>query len=863
MKLNEIRKLFLNFFANHNHQLVQSSPLVPQNDPTLLFTNSGMVQFKNYFTGIETPPFTAATSSQKCLRAGGKHNDLENVGYTGRHHTFFEMLGNFSFGEYFKEEAIYYAHNFVTKHLKIDPKRLYYTVYHEDEESYNLWRKIAGVSESKIIKIDNSDNFWSMGETGPCGPCTEIFYDYGSSVEGGLPGTPQQDGDRYVEIWNLVFMQYETLPDGTRVKLPKPCVDTGMGLERTASVMQGFTDNYNIDLFETLINASKRICNAGENSKSHRVIADHLRACAFLIADGILPGNEGRQYVLRRIIRRAVRHIHSLGVKKVSFYKMAPTLVELMGASYPELRAAQKLIESTLEAEEERFRRTIDQGMKHLLQSIESISYGGILDGVVAFKLYDTYGFPLDLTLDILKEKGLQLNHKSFEEAMASQKSRARKAWKGEAEYQKQDAKYWLSLEEKLGKTQFVGYNSSSVNAKILAMIQNGEEVQNANAGKVLIVLDKTSFYAESGGQVGDKGTISKSIVKDTMKYANGLFVHDVEVREPLAVGDAVSVCIDNNSRALIKANHSATHLLHSALRDKFGEHVVQKGSLVDDTKLRFDFTHQNAISVQELNDIELKVNGMIFANSKVSTQQMHHEEALQKGAMALFGEKYGEEVRVVNIGPSLELCGGTHVEYTGKIGMFKIIAEESVASGVRRITALTGIRAMQYCNSQLNILNNTAKQLKVNVLEFEECVLDMQAKLSNANKKLESLQIESMLCNLEAPIALKGEKFVLTYFTSIEPKLHKPVIEKIAKQYLDTNIICIYQTKGKISIIAKAYANSEIFDAGSFMKAICQFVGGRGGGSKQFAQGGGVLADGARVSRETLYDKIIEIIEG
>lgn len=865
MNLNDIRSLFLDFFVKKGHQKVSSSPLVLQNDPTLLFTNAGMVQFKNYFTGVEVPKFNTATSAQKCLRAGGKHNDLENVGYTGRHHTFFEMLGNFSFGDYFKEEAILYAWEFVTKQLALNPQKLYFTVYHEDSEAYNLWKKISGLSEDRIIKIDTSDNFWAMGDTGPCGPCSEIFYDYGEAVSGGLPGTPQQDGDRYVEVWNLVFMQYETLPDGTRVKLPKPCVDTGMGLERVASVMQGFTDNYHIDLFKTLIDNSKHICGMGQasdSSKAHRVVADHLRACSFLIADGVLPSNEGRGYVLRRIIRRAVRYIHGLGVKDIVFYKMVDKLVELMGKSYPELVTASKLIKSTLQMEEGKFRKTIDQGMKHLSESIKGISSGGVLDGVVAFKLYDTYGFPLDLTLDILKERGLELDHKSFEEAMQAQKDRARKAWKGDEEYQKQDAAYWLALEERLGKTEFIGYDSSHTDSKILAIIQNGQELESASEGKALIILDKTPFYAESGGQIGDKGSLSDSVVLDTQKHGNDLFIHEVDLKETLSMGNTVHVSVDNDSRGLIKANHSATHLLHHALRAKFGEHVVQKGSLVDDIKLRFDFTHQSAITQEELHDVEMSVNKMIFSNFSISVKKMPRDDAMKQGAMALFGEKYQDEVRVVSMGSSVELCGGTHVNDTSEIGVFKIISEESISSGVRRIVAITGVKAMQYCNSQINILGDVAKHLKVGVNDLKDNIIQLQGKVSDLNKKLEKFQIEAIIQALDVPVKVGNEDFIFVQFSDIEPKLYKPLVEKISQKYIDTNVICIFKVYEKLSIIAKAFKNSNIFDAGNFVKSLCELIGGRGGGSKYFAQGGCALnSEVMKLSNKELRQKIVELL--
>lgn len=864
MNLNDIRSLFLDFFIKKGHEKVNSSPLVPQNDPTLLFTNAGMVQFKNYFTGMEVPKFTTATSAQKCLRAGGKHNDLENVGYTGRHHTFFEMLGNFSFGDYFKEEAILHAWEFVTKCLALDPQKLYFTVYHEDDEAYNLWKKISGLSDSKIIKINTSDNFWAMGETGPCGPCSEIFYDYGESVSGGLPGTPQQDGDRYVEVWNLVFMQYETLSDGTRIKLPKPCVDTGMGLERITSVMQGFTDNYHIDLFKALINNSKRICGVDNSysSKAHRVVADHLRACSFLIADGVLPSNEGRGYVLRRIIRRAVRYIHGLGVNDVVFYKMVDKLVELMGESYPELVTANKLIKSTLQAEEGKFRKTIDQGMKHFLESIKGISSGGILDGVVAFKLYDTYGFPLDLTLDILRERGLELDHKSFEESMQAQKDRARKAWKGDKEYQKQDDSYWLSLEERLGETEFVGYSSSKSDSKILAIIQNGQEVESVFEGKAFIIFDKTPFYAESGGQIGDKGMLSDSTVLDTQKCGNNLFVHEVDVKEALKLGNVVHLSVNNDSRSLIKANHSATHLLHHALRAKFGEHVVQKGSLVDDAKLRFDFTHQSSITQDELNDIELRVNKMIFSNTSVSVKNMLRDDAMKQGAMALFGEKYQDEVRVVSMGASVELCGGTHVESTGEIGVFKIISEESISSGVRRIVASTGIRAMRYCNSQINVLNDVAKHLKVGASDIKENIIQLQSRVSDLNKKLERFQIEGIIQTLDTPINIGGESFMFVQLSDIESKLYKVLAEKISQKHINANVICIFKVPEKLSVVAKAFKHSKLFDAGNFVKSLCNVIGGRGGGSKHFAQGGCALDPKAvQLSDKELKQKVIDLL--
>ncbi len=704
--VNDIRRAFLDFFKKNGHEVVPSSPLVPRNDPTLMFTNAGMVQFKNVFTGQETRPYVRAATSQKCVRAGGKHNDLDNVGYTARHHTFFEMLGNFSFGDYFKGQAIPLAWELLTKDYGLDKKRLTITVYHDDEEAHAIWKKLTGFGDDKIIRIATSDNFWQMGDTGPCGPCSEIFFDHGDKIPGGPPGSADADGDRFVEIWNLVFMQFEQLAPGERVPLPKQSVDTGMGLERLAAVLQGVHDNYDIDLFKALIAASVQATGVpatGEHKASHRVIADHLRATSFLIADGVLPSNEGRGYVLRRIMRRAMRHAHLLGAEEPLMYRLVPALVHEMGDTYHELQRAQPLITETLHFEETRFKKTLEKGLGLLGDTSSKLKKGDVLPGETAFKLYDTYGFPLDLTEDALRARGVSVDTKGFDAAMERQKAEARKAWKGSGEAATEAV--WFEVKEKTGATEFLGYDTETAAGEIVTLVKDGKEAKSLKAGdEAAIVVNQTPFYGEFGGQVGDEGIIRGAKgavfrVTDTQKKAGALFVHLGKVESgSFKNGEVVDLEVDHANRSAIRANHSATHLLHEALRQVLGPHVAQKGSLVEPGRLRFDFSHTKPMSAEEIAAVEARANAIVLQNAPVETRLMAIEDAMQSGAMALFGEKYGDEVRVVSMGDagpnankawSVELCGGTHVKRTGDIGLVKVIAETASASGVRRIEAL------------------------------------------------------------------------------------------------------------------------------------------------------------------------------
>jgi len=728
--LSDIRAGFVEFFRDNGHTVVPSSPLVPRNDPTLLFTNAGMVQFKNVFTGTEKRAYTRAASVQKCVRAGGKHNDLDNVGYTARHHTFFEMLGNFSFGDYFKEEAIKLAWDFVNKTAGLSKERLWVTVYPTDDQARQLWKKIAGIADDRIV--GHESNLWAMGPVGPCGYCSEIFYDQGDSVAGGPPGTPDEDGDRFLEFWNLVFMQFEQVDEKTRIDLPKPSIDTGMGLERITAILQGVTDNYDIDLFRHLIAASVEASGAkaqGEARFSHRVIADHLRSGAFLIADGVLPSNEGRGYVLRRIMRRAMRHAHLIGSKDPLMYRLVPTLVAEMGAAYPELKRAEALIGETLKLEEERFRVTLARGLKLLDEASTNLRKGESLAGEVAFKLYDTYGFPLDLTEDALKARGIAVDKDGFAQAMDKQRQDARKAWAGSGETATDGQ--WFAVRDEVGATEFLGYDTERAEGQILAMFKDGERVTNASAGDTVQVLtNQTPFYAESGGQIGDQGAIvsakAEGKVVDTEKRLGALHVHVVEVTKgTLGVGDSVELKVDGERRRATRANHSATHLLHAALKRVLGPHVSQKGSLVAPDRLRFDFSHPKPVTMDELERIESQVNAIIRQNGDVSTRLMPTDDAIKAGAEALFGEKYGDEVRVLAMGEdteqaySVELCGGTHVRRLGDIGLFTILSESAVASGVRRIEALTSEGARRYLSAQAELAREAAAALKTNAAEL------------------------------------------------------------------------------------------------------------------------------------------------
>ncbi|MBL6953083.1 MAG: alanine--tRNA ligase [Alphaproteobacteria bacterium] len=756
---NDIRKAFLDYFAAAGHEVVSSSPLVPHNDPTLMFTNAGMVQFKNVFTGAETRPYKRAVSSQKCVRAGGKHNDLDNVGYTARHHTFFEMLGNFSFGDYFKERAIELAWNLITKEFGLDQDRLLVTVYHDDDQAFDLWRKIAGLPEERIIRIATSDNFWAMGDTGPCGPCSEIFFDHGPGIPGGPPGSPDEDGDRFIEIWNLVFMQYEQLGAEQRVELPKPSIDTGMGLERLTALLQGTHDNYDIDLFRSIMDASAEFTNVpvdGPHKSGHKVIADHLRASSFLIADGVLPSNEGRGYVLRRIMRRAMRHAHMMGASDPLMWRLVPTLVGKMGQAFPELVRAEALITETLRGEESRFKQTLDRGLHLLMGEVDKLGAGQALPGDVAFRLYDTYGFPLDLTQDVLRGQNRGVDTDGFDLAMERQRTEARASWAGSGDTGTD--RIWFELREAFGATEFLGYDKDHAEGEVLALVVDGARVEAATVGtEVSILVNQTPFYGESGGQQGDAGQfrgsdgVSLHIV-DTQKRAGDLHVHRGAVRNgELKVGDVVEMAVDTGRRGQLRANHSATHLLHAAMRNLLGDHITQKGSLVAPDRLRFDVSHPKALGTEELAQIERDVNQQIRVNVAVRTGQMTPDEAVEQGALALFGEKYGDEVRVVSMGEgegeqpySTELCGGTHVRQTGDIGAFTIVGESAVAAGVRRIEALTGAAALEYFHVQENqlraaaeILRTTAGELPERISALLEERKTLERDLSQARQKI------------------------------------------------------------------------------------------------------------------------------
>ena len=751
--LNDIRGAFLDYFGTADHKVIASAPLVPQNDPTLLFVNAGMVPFKNVFTGSETAPSPRAASSQKCVRAGGKHNDLDNVGYTARHHTFFEMLGNFSFGDYFKEQAIRHAWTLITGEFGIDPSRLTVTIYHTDDEAHALWKSIAGLPDERIIRISTNDNFWSMGDTGPCGPCSEIFYDHGAHIPGGPPGSPDEDGDRFVEIWNLVFMQFDQAADGTRVPLPKPSIDTGMGLERIAAVMQGVHDNYDVDLFKTLIGDSVELTGVaaeGANAPSHRVIADHLRASSFLIADGVTPSNEGRGYVLRRIMRRAMRHAHLLGAADPLMHRLAPTLVEQMGGAYPELVRAQASIVDTLRQEEERFRRTLGRGMVLLDEATAGLNAGDVLSGETAFKLYDTYGFPLDLTQDAVRAKGLSVDTGAFDVAMDRQRAQARESWSGSGQASQNAG--WLAVRDRLGPTTFAGYDDTLHTGELLAIARDGAQVESAQAGDTVeLLFDATPFYAESGGQAGDTGLIEwdggAAQVLDSHKEAGDLHVHVARITGgTLGIGQRATLAVDAARRLATRSNHSAAHLVHAALAHVLGPHVAQKGQLVDGERMRFDFSHSGPLTPDEVDRIEAEVNAVIRQNLAARTEVMGPEEAIKAGAVALFGEKYGASVRVLTLGQALtgeekpysvELCGGTHVSRTGDIALFKIIAETGIAAGIRRVEALTGEAARRYLLDQAAVAKELAERFKAPVAEVAARVEALDAARRSLEKQL------------------------------------------------------------------------------------------------------------------------------
>ena len=879
--LNEIRSTFLNYFEKNDHKIVESSNLVPNNDPTLMFANSGMVQFKNVFTGLEKRDYKRATTSQKCVRAGGKHNDLENVGYTPRHHTFFEMLGNFSFGDYFKEQAISYAWDLITKDFGIDKNRLYVTVFHEDDVAFDLWKKIAGLKDDRIIRIATSDNFWSMGETGPCGPCSEIFYDHGDQLKGGLPGTKDEDGDRFIEIWNLVFMQYEQLSKDKRIDLPKPSVDTGMGLERIAALLQGTHDNYETDHFKKLIESTSEAVNKKvdqSNLSSFRVIADHLRASSFLIAEGVLPSNEGRGYVLRRIMRRGMRHSHLLGSKKPIFYNIFQTLLEEMSNSYPELDRAQSLIKETLRMEEEKFLVLLDRGIKILDEEISKIDK--ILPGEVAFKLYDTYGFPLDLTEDILKNKSLKIDNKKFQSIMKESKELAKKNWKGSGDSSVDQI--WFKIKDCLGATDFLGYTSNKAEGVVTLLLKDSKEVERLDKGdEGIIIVNQTPFYGESGGQVGDTGIIFNDNfqfeVIDVQKKLGDLFIHHGKVKKgSIKVSENIELKIDDERRDNIRAYHSATHLLHESLRRVLGKHVTQKGSLVESERLRFDFSHMKPILSEEIDKVEAYVNSMIESKSEVKTRIMTPKEAVENGALALFGEKYGDEVRVLSMGDeknkhfSTELCGGTHVKNTAEIGKLKIISQSSIASGVRRVEALRG-------NQLVNYLKNKEKLLELSSQKDEETIkklIDRIIKLGgtpnqdNKNKTLiikdlsrqfEKLSVGSILKDKSKNI-IKDEDIndIKVRFQKILELPFKDLRKLVdeGKKDLKEGIIVVYTINDdKVGLavgVTKGLENK--FDAVKIVKIGSEIIGGKGGGGRtDFAQAGGTLIDKIEDSFESI----------
>ena len=867
--VNDIRRAFLEYFGSHGHEIVSSSPLVPQNDPTLMFTNAGMVQFKNLFTGLETRDYQRAVTSQKCVRAGGKHNDLENVGYTARHHTFFEMLGNFSFGDYFKELAIELAWNLITKEYGLPKDKLLVTVYHEDDEAADLWKKIAGLGDDKIIRIATSDNFWAMGDTGPCGPCSEIFFDHGDHIPGGPPGSPDEDGDRFIEIWNLVFMQFEQTAD-ERLLLPKPSIDTGMGLERIAAVLQGKHDNYDIDMMRALVEASADVSNTdadGEKNVSHRVVADHLRATSFLIADGVLPSNEGRGYVLRRIMRRAMRHLHQLGCQDPVMYRLVPALIAEMGEQYPELGRAQSLISETLKLEEGRFKETLGRGLRLLNEEVEGKASGGTLDGQTAFKLYDTYGFPLDLTQDFMRGYGWSVDTDGFDVSMAEQKAAARRAWSGSGDSATETI--WLDLGERLGSTEFLGYSSESAEGQVTALVVDGGETESVSAGAdVAIVANQTPFYAESGGQQGDTGQLmwdgGSATVRDTFKTPAGMFVHRAKVTEgTLAVGESLRMEIDHGRRRRLRANHSATHLLHEALRHVLGDHVAQKGSLVAPDRLRFDFSHPRAVSSEELAEVQDIVNERVRMNSDVSTRIMTPDAAIELGALALFGEKYGDEVRVVQMGGdsgapgrgawSVELCGGTHVNRTGDISLLKIVSESAVAGGVRRIEAVTEAGALEWMDARDTALMQAADILKVAPEQLAERV----ARLVEDNRKAER-DISQLRRKLaaggaggDAPTVINGVNFVGRLLEDTPARELKSMADEI-KTNLSNAVICLVATEnGKASIVVAV--TSDLVETRSAVDLVrvgsAALGGGGGGGRPDMAQAGGPDAGAAQTA--------------
>ncbi len=883
--VNEIRKTFLEFFEKRGHEIVPSSSLVPLNDPTLMFTNAGMVPFKNVFTGVEKRDYNRATTSQKCVRAGGKHNDLDNVGYTARHHTFFEMLGNFSFGDYFKEEAILNAWELVTDVFALDKEKLLVTVYSEDEVAAELWKKIAGLSDEKIIRISTSDNFWSMGDTGPCGPCSEIFYDHGDHIPGGPPGSPDEDGDRFIEIWNLVFMQYEQQESG-RIDLPRPSIDTGMGLERIAAVLQGTHDNYEIDLFKHLIATSVDILGVkaeGEHKASHRVIADHLRASSFLIADGVLPSNEGRGYVLRRIMRRAMRHAELLGATEPLMYKLLPTLVREMGQAYTDLVRGEGLIGETLHLEEKRFRKTLERGLKLLDEATGEMKSGDELDGGTAFKLYDTYGFPLDLTEDALKARGITIDKSAFNEAMKLQKEEAKKNWKGSGDTA--DDTIWFGLQDEFGGSEFLGYSHETGEGELIAIVKDGAVVKSLKKNdEAALLFNQTPFYAESGGQVGDQGVIrlgDKAVfrVTDTQKKLGNLFVHyGVLENDSAKVGQTALMEVDGKRRSAIRANHSATHLLHEALRETLGDHVAQKGSLVDDGRLRFDFSHTKPMDGDEIKRVEELANEIVLQNAPVETRLMAVDDAIEAGAMALFGEKYGEEVRVVSMGTakqgekagkvySLELCGGTHVKQTGDIGLVHVLAESAVASGVRRIEALTGDAARSYLGSQEQLVREASSILKVSPAQLLERIETLVSERKQLNADVSKMKKQIALGgggssgdDAGTIEQVNGVAFMGRVLDDLPAKELRSLVDDAKGKIKSGVVVIIGRFEGKAGIsVGVTDDMTDKISAVDLVRLGSEALGGKGGGGRpDMAQAGG--PDGAKA--DAALNKIKQALE-
>ncbi|WP_312527837.1 alanine--tRNA ligase [Paracoccus sp. (in: a-proteobacteria)] len=879
--LNDIRSTFLDFYKRNDHEVVDSSPLVPRNDPTLMFTNSGMVQFKNLFTGVEHRDYKRATTAQKCVRAGGKHNDLDNVGYTARHHTFFEMLGNFSFGDYFKKEAIPFAWELLTKDFGIPKDKLLVTVYHTDDEAANIWKKVAGLSDDRIIRIPTDDNFWRMGPTGPCGPCTEIFFDHGDHIWGGPPGSKDEDGDRFIEIWNLVFMQNEQFEDGTMRALDMQSIDTGMGLERIGALLQGKHDNYDTDLMRALIEASAHATSSdpdGPGKVHHRVIADHLRSTSFLIADGVMPSNEGRGYVLRRIMRRAMRHAHMLGAQDPVMFKLVPALVRQMGGAYPELGRAQSMIEETLKLEESRFKQTLDRGLRLLDDELSKLPEGAELPGAAAFKLYDTYGFPLDLTQDALREKGRTVETAGFDTAMAEQKAKARAAWSGSGETA--DATIWFDLADKHGASEFLGYDTEIAEGQIIALVQDGATTGTAKEGQtVQIVVNQTPFYAESGGQVGDTGLIKTESgaarVTDTKKVS-GLVIHFAEVTMgEISQGQGAQLVVDHARRGQIRANHSATHLLHEALRHALGDHVAQRGSLNADDRLRFDFSHNKAVAAEELAAVEAEVNAYIRQNTPVETRIMSPDDARALGAQALFGEKYGDEVRVVSMGRqdgsgkgldkatySLELCGGTHVARTGDIGAFVLLSDSASSAGVRRIEALTGAEALAHLRNADSQLAEIAAALKAQAGE----VVGRVKALADERKALanEVAQLKRHLAmggaSQEAAKEINGIKVIARRFDGVSGKELGPLVDELKAKLGTGAVVALTDADGKATVAAGVTADlTDKISAVELVQAAVAALGGKGGGGRpDRAQGGAPsleAADAAILAVEQLIE--------